>query len=226
MEPYIDAHCHVWTGDVGHYPLAGRFTVSDMKPRSFTAQELLETCRPSGVGRVNLIQMSYYEFPDRSLTGSPPGPAVNSRWWDRGTMAGGRSDSHRPFDYTLIRRGRAVLPTRGAWRAERSRPARHRQTGHPPKMGEVVGHQRRGQSQGVRGDQQVHGADRSAGFFQFVADASVISRAGCSVVIKHLEGREDFPDRGDLGVKVSALVAPNSNSETVMADRPTTSPFT
>ncbi len=67
MEPYIDAHSHVWTPDVGHYPLARRFTVSDMKPGSFTAQELLAQCRPSGVGRVNLIQMSYYEFDNRYM---------------------------------------------------------------------------------------------------------------------------------------------------------------
>jgi predicted TIM-barrel fold metal-dependent hydrolase len=33
-----------------------------MQPRSFTALELLAHCRPAGVGRVNLIQMSYYEF--------------------------------------------------------------------------------------------------------------------------------------------------------------------
>jgi predicted TIM-barrel fold metal-dependent hydrolase len=62
MEPYIDAHSHVWTPDVGRYPLAKSFTVDQMKPRSFTAEELLATCRPAGVGRVNLIQMSYYEF--------------------------------------------------------------------------------------------------------------------------------------------------------------------
>lgn len=61
-EPYIDAHSHIWTPDVGHYPLAEGFKPSDMQPPSFTAQELLATCRPSGVGRVNLIQMSYYKF--------------------------------------------------------------------------------------------------------------------------------------------------------------------
>lgn len=61
-EPYIDAHSHVWTPDVGHYPLAEGFTVQDMQPKSFTAEELLATCRPAGVGRVNLIQMSYYAF--------------------------------------------------------------------------------------------------------------------------------------------------------------------
>ncbi len=62
MEPYIDAHSHIWTPDLDHYPLAAGFKVADMNPRSFTAQELLALCRPAGVGRVNLIQMSYYEF--------------------------------------------------------------------------------------------------------------------------------------------------------------------
>lgn len=66
-EPYIDAHSHIWTPDVAHYPLAKGFTVADMKPRSFTAEELLAHCRPAGVGRVNLIQMSYYEFDNRYM---------------------------------------------------------------------------------------------------------------------------------------------------------------
>jgi predicted TIM-barrel fold metal-dependent hydrolase len=60
LEPYIDAHCHVWTPDVAHYPLATRFKVEDMKPPSFTAEELLAVCRAANVGRVNLIQMSFY----------------------------------------------------------------------------------------------------------------------------------------------------------------------
>lgn len=67
VEPYIDAHSHIWTPDVAHYPLAEGFTVADMKPRSFTAEELLAHCRPAGVGRVNLIQMSYYEFDNRYM---------------------------------------------------------------------------------------------------------------------------------------------------------------
>jgi hypothetical protein len=66
MEPYIDAHSHVWTPDVAHYPLAKGFTVANLQPRSFTPEELLAICRPAGVGRVNLIQMSYYEF-DKSF---------------------------------------------------------------------------------------------------------------------------------------------------------------
>jgi predicted TIM-barrel fold metal-dependent hydrolase len=61
-EPYIDAHSHIWTPDVAHYPLAPGFAVADMRPPSFTAEELLGHCRPSGVGRVNLIQMSFYGF--------------------------------------------------------------------------------------------------------------------------------------------------------------------
>jgi predicted TIM-barrel fold metal-dependent hydrolase len=59
---YIDAHSHIWTPDVHHYPLAQGFKVADMNPRSFTAEELLGQCRPAGVERVNLIQMSFYAF--------------------------------------------------------------------------------------------------------------------------------------------------------------------
>ena len=50
-----------------HYPLAAGFKVADMQPASFTAEELLALCRPAGVGRVNLIQMSYYEFDNRYM---------------------------------------------------------------------------------------------------------------------------------------------------------------
>ena len=67
IEPYIDAHSHIWTPDVAHYPLAEGFTVADMQPKSFTAEELLALCRPSGAGRVNLIQMSYYQFDNRFM---------------------------------------------------------------------------------------------------------------------------------------------------------------
>ena len=66
-EPYIDAHSHIWTPDTAHYPLAPGFAVADMKPPSFTAEELLGHCRPAGVGRVNLIQMSFYGFDNRYM---------------------------------------------------------------------------------------------------------------------------------------------------------------
>jgi predicted TIM-barrel fold metal-dependent hydrolase len=58
----IDAHVHVWTPDVERYPLAPGFEVAQMKPASFTPEELFEHTRPNGVGRVVLIQMSYYRY--------------------------------------------------------------------------------------------------------------------------------------------------------------------
>lgn len=59
---YIDAHVHVWTPDITRYPLAPGFKKEDMKPVSFTPEELFKHCKPAGVGRINLIQMSYYGF--------------------------------------------------------------------------------------------------------------------------------------------------------------------
>lgn len=57
---FIDAHVHVWTSDLAHYPLAAGFKRENMMPRSFTPEELFKHMRPAGVDRVNLIQMSYY----------------------------------------------------------------------------------------------------------------------------------------------------------------------
>jgi predicted TIM-barrel fold metal-dependent hydrolase len=59
---FIDAHVHVWTPDTARYPLAAGFKKEDMKPASFTPEELFRHCKPAGVGRVNLIQMSFYGF--------------------------------------------------------------------------------------------------------------------------------------------------------------------
>jgi predicted TIM-barrel fold metal-dependent hydrolase len=59
---YIDAHVHVWTPDTGRYPLASGFTVAGMQPPSFTPEQLFTHCRPCGVERVVLIQMSFYRF--------------------------------------------------------------------------------------------------------------------------------------------------------------------
>jgi predicted TIM-barrel fold metal-dependent hydrolase len=58
----IDAHVHVWTPDVQKYPLAEGFKKEDMKPASFTPEELLALARPCGVDRIVLIQMSFYRF--------------------------------------------------------------------------------------------------------------------------------------------------------------------
>ena len=59
--PWIDAHVHVWTPDTAKYPLAPGYKKSDMQPASFTPEELMKHAKPNGVGRVVLIQMSYYQ---------------------------------------------------------------------------------------------------------------------------------------------------------------------
>ena len=58
----IDAHVHVWTPDAERYPLAPGFRRDEMKPASFTPEELFEHARPCGVARIVLIQMSFYGF--------------------------------------------------------------------------------------------------------------------------------------------------------------------
>ena len=58
----IDAHVHVWTPDTERYPLAAGFRRDEMKPPRFTPEQLFEHARPCGVGRVVLIQMSFYGF--------------------------------------------------------------------------------------------------------------------------------------------------------------------
>jgi predicted TIM-barrel fold metal-dependent hydrolase len=60
---YIDAHVHVWTPDTQSYPISTEFSKEkDMVPASFTPEELFAQCRPQGVNRVVLIQMSFYKF--------------------------------------------------------------------------------------------------------------------------------------------------------------------
>lgn len=63
----VDAHVHVWTPDTAAWPIATGFTKADMQPASFTAEELLATCRPHGVSRVVLIQMSFYGTDNRYM---------------------------------------------------------------------------------------------------------------------------------------------------------------
>lgn len=58
----IDAHVHVWTPDTERYPLAPGFRRDEMKPPSFTPEELFAHARPCGVARIVLIQMSFYGF--------------------------------------------------------------------------------------------------------------------------------------------------------------------
>jgi predicted TIM-barrel fold metal-dependent hydrolase len=64
--PYIDAHSHVWPPDVARWPLLGGQTKADLKPLSFTPEELFALAEPEGVGRVVLIQHSGYHLWDNS----------------------------------------------------------------------------------------------------------------------------------------------------------------
>jgi len=64
---FIDAHVHVWTDDIAHYPLASGYKPEDMKPKRFTPDDLFKHSKPAGVDRINLIQMSFYGF-DMPLT--------------------------------------------------------------------------------------------------------------------------------------------------------------
>ncbi|MCA9128161.1 MAG: amidohydrolase family protein [Planctomycetales bacterium] len=59
---WIDAHVHVWTPDTKVYPLADGFQLADMQPPSFTPEQLMAHAKPSGVGRIVLIQMSFYGY--------------------------------------------------------------------------------------------------------------------------------------------------------------------
>jgi L-fuconolactonase len=64
--PHIDAHSHVWSPDVARWPLVNNQTKADLKPTSFTPEELFKLAEPEGVGRVVLIQHSVYHLFDNS----------------------------------------------------------------------------------------------------------------------------------------------------------------
>jgi predicted TIM-barrel fold metal-dependent hydrolase len=64
--PWIDAHSHIWTTDLGKYPLRDNQPVDVLAPRSFTDEELMAVAQPEGVGRVVLIQHHPYHGFDNS----------------------------------------------------------------------------------------------------------------------------------------------------------------
>ena len=64
--PWIDAHSHIWPPETDKFPLAPGQTKSDLKPPSFTDEELMAIATPEGVGRVVLIQHSVYHLFDNS----------------------------------------------------------------------------------------------------------------------------------------------------------------
>jgi predicted TIM-barrel fold metal-dependent hydrolase len=63
----IDAHVHVWTPDTERSPLAAGFKRAEVRPVSFTPEELFAHSKPVGVNRVVLIQMSFYQFDNRYM---------------------------------------------------------------------------------------------------------------------------------------------------------------
>jgi predicted TIM-barrel fold metal-dependent hydrolase len=63
---HIDAHSHVWSSDTAKWPLVNGQTKADLKPASFTPEELFKLAEPVGVGRVVLIQHSVYHLFDNS----------------------------------------------------------------------------------------------------------------------------------------------------------------
>src|SRR5688572_19300118 len=66
----IDAHVHVWTPDTDRYPLARGFTKANMMPPSFTPEQLFAHCKPEGIDRIVLIQMSFYRWDNRYMLDS------------------------------------------------------------------------------------------------------------------------------------------------------------
>lgn len=63
---WIDAHSHIWPPTVDKFPLEPGLTVADLKPPSFTDDELMAIARPEGVTRVVLIQHNVYHGFDNS----------------------------------------------------------------------------------------------------------------------------------------------------------------
>lgn len=64
---YIDSHVHVWTDNFDHYPLAPGVGVDDMEIRRFLPEHILAHAKASGVTRVALVQMSYYQTDNRYM---------------------------------------------------------------------------------------------------------------------------------------------------------------
>lgn len=58
---YIDAHVHVWPPNTAKYPQAPNMTKGSCVD-SFTPEQLFTHCRPEGVDRIVLIQMSFFKF--------------------------------------------------------------------------------------------------------------------------------------------------------------------
>ena len=61
VEPTIvDAHVHVWSSDFRRYPLAPGFEPTDLWIPSYSVERLIREGKPAGIGKTNLIQMTWY----------------------------------------------------------------------------------------------------------------------------------------------------------------------
>ena len=75
---WIDAHVHVWTPDSERYPRGESYPIPEridavnlrIEPDDFSPEVLLGHARPSGVSRVVLIQMSFYNTDNRYMLDS------------------------------------------------------------------------------------------------------------------------------------------------------------
>ena len=56
----IDAHVHVWSADTARFPFAPGYGPGDLWFPSFDGAELVARGEPAGVGRFNLVQMTWY----------------------------------------------------------------------------------------------------------------------------------------------------------------------
>ena len=56
----IDAHVHVWSSDTARFPYAPGYGPEDLWFPSFDGAELVARAQPAGVGRFNLVQMTWY----------------------------------------------------------------------------------------------------------------------------------------------------------------------
>lgn len=63
----IDSHVHIWSSDLKKYPPAAGFTQKDYWFPKFTVDDLLKHCRPLGVTRFNLVQMTWYGLNHRYI---------------------------------------------------------------------------------------------------------------------------------------------------------------
>lgn len=56
----IDAHVHVWSAETARFPFAPGYGPEDLWFPSFDGAELVARAQPAGVGRFNLVQMTWY----------------------------------------------------------------------------------------------------------------------------------------------------------------------